>query len=144
MLNFVQEGDRLPEFSVTDGAGGTLTDKDFQGKKSYLVFFVTTCGDCKRELPRMEQLYRLLREEPDCQVIAIARKQGKEVIDAYWEASDFTMPKYLDPDRKVYNKFANSMVPRVYLVDPQGIVRWMGIETFEPSDTELLEKIRAL
>ncbi|MDF9830390.1 TlpA disulfide reductase family protein [Parabacteroides sp. PF5-6] len=144
VINYVEVGDVLPDFSVTDGMGTTLTDEDFKGKKSYLVFFVTTCGDCKRELPRIEQLWRQLKDEPDYQVVAIARKQGKDETDAYWNASAFTIPKYLDPDRTVYAKFANSMVPRIYLVDRQGVVQWMGIETFTPSDAELLEKIKSL
>lgn len=144
VFNYVQPGDVLPAFSVSDGAGNILTHEDFKGKKSYLVFFITTCGDCARELPRIEQIWRQLKDDPDYQVVAIARKQGKEVTDAYWNENGYTMPKYLDPDRKVYEMFANIMVPRIYLIDRDGIVRWMGIETFAPSDEELVEKITSL
>ncbi len=144
VINHVQVGDLLPTFSVSDGAGHILTNEDFIGKKSYLVFFITTCPDCARELPRIEQIWRQVKDDPDYQVVAIARKQGKEETDAYWAEKGHTMPKYIDPDRKVYDKFTNMMVPRIYLVDRDGIVRWMGIETFDPSDEELLEKIRTL
>lgn len=144
VINYVAEGDLLPVFSVDDGAGNRLTNEDFKGKKSYLLFFITTCGDCARELPRIEKIWNQIKEDPDYQVVAIARKQGKKETDAYWADNDLTMPKYLDPDRKVYEMFANVMVPRIYLIDREGVVRWMGIEEFTLSDEELLEKIKSL
>jgi len=144
VINYVQVGDVLPTFSVSDGAGNILTNEDFKGKKSYLVFFVTTCKDCARELPRVEQIWRQVKDDPDYQIVAIARKQGKEETDTYWNNNNYTMPKYLDTDRKVYEMFANITVPRIYLIDREGIVQWMGIETFTPSDDELLKKITSL
>lgn len=144
VLNHVEAGDPLPVFSVSDGAGNVLTNEDFKGKKSYLIFFVTTCPDCARELPKMERIWSQLKDDPAYQVVAIARKQGKEETDAYWKEKNFTMPKYLDPDRTVYNMFANVTVPRIYLVDSKGIVQWMAIEEITLSDGELLEQITSL
>lgn len=145
VINHVKESDPLPEFTVDDGAGNKFTNKDFIGKKSYLVFFTTTCGDCRRELPRIEQVWRKIRDDENCQIITIARKQGKEVVDKFWADQNFTMPKYIDPDRSVYDLFANSMVPRIYLIDRAGIVRWMEIEDFTSiSEEELVEKLVSL
>jgi len=142
VINYIKIGDPLPEFTVDNGEGNKLTNKDFIGKKSYLVFFTTTCRDCQRELPRMDALWQQIKGRDDCQVIAVSRKQGKGITDEFWSDNGFTMPKYLDPDRAVYDLFANSIVPRIYLIDRSGVVRWMGVEDItDISNEELLMQI---
>lgn len=140
----LEVGDMIPVFEVQDGAGKKLTNKDFLGKRSYLMFFTTTCGDCRRELPRIDDVCKAVQHLPDYQVFAIARQQGKKETDEYWKDEEFTMPKFIDPDRIVYNQFAEQYVPRLYLIDAEGRIEWIQVEHFNISDEELLERLLAL
>jgi hypothetical protein len=38
------------------------------------------------------------------------------------------MGYYTDADRSVFNKFANSTIPRIYMIDADGVIRWMAVE----------------
>ncbi len=145
VVNYVTVGDEVPSFTVSDGAGGTFTSASFTGKRSLLVFFHTGCGDCQRELPKVNALWKTLQGEEGYQVIAIAREEKLSSVAVYWNSSKnkFTMPFYLDTDRSVFSLFANSMIPRLYIIDSYGIVQWMAIETLgDMTDKELLRLMK--
>jgi len=142
VINSVEVGDLVPDFNVSDGIGNTFNSSFFIGKRSLLVLFSTTCGDCQRELPKVNRIWEELRDDPFYKVITIAREQNKEITDKYWMDEDFTMPKYLDPDRSVFSLFANSTIPRLYIINEEGVIEWMAIEELTITPEELLEKIR--
>lgn len=50
-IQYVQPGDRLPDFTVELSDGTILSRHSLVGKVSVLVFFHTECPDCQRELP---------------------------------------------------------------------------------------------
>ena len=56
----VKVGDHVPAFTVsmTDGSSQwTFNSNQLKGE-TVIVFFNTTCGDCKRDLPLLEQYYQ--------------------------------------------------------------------------------------
>ena len=149
IINHVKEGDPLPSFEAYGAAHQLLTTEMLTGKRVVLVLFSTECPDCQRELPKIEAVWKHFKEEADFTVVTIARGESAEMVSAYWEKEagekkPFTMPFYLDPDRAIFNAFANSYVPRVYLVNREGVITWMGIETIEPTAEELIEMVNSL
>ena len=54
------------------------------------------------------------------------------------------MPFYLDPNEKVFSLFANSTIPRVYLVNRENIVTWMAVEQMSLSAKQLIGKIEQI
>lgn len=144
IINHVIIGQIIPEFTVSDGIGNSLHSENLNGKKTLLVFFSTTCPDCQRELPKIQAVWDSLKNIPDYVIITIARSQSKEITDNYWNSEGFTMPKYLDPDRSVFDLFANSTIPRIYIIDSKGIIRWMAVETLDLQPEELINKMKSL
>lgn len=51
----------------------------------------------------------------DVKFVLISREEGNETISSYWIAQGFTMPYSAQEDRRVYELFAKTRVPRVYL-----------------------------
>ena len=108
----LQVGDRCPEFSVLTDKGGAV-----------IIFFNTSCSDCQRELPKMQQIYeQYLQDASSVQWVCIAREEDANSIAAYWEKHGLTMPYSPQTDRKIYNLFANSEIPRVYVISPECII----------------------
>jgi peroxiredoxin len=149
-------GDVVPEFTVkqADGASDApFLAADFEGRRSVIVFFQTTCADCRRELPKIHEAWQLFskyRAFPDVQFILISRGENAATVAEYWTSvaeskpSFDPMPYYLDPERETYNKFANTYVPRLYLIGTDGRVKYMAIEEFDFDGAELIDLIDAL
>lgn len=144
MENYVVVGDVIPDFVIIEDNGARFDSSTLLGKKTALLFFHTGCPDCARELPIVEKAWNELKDDPDVIFIAIARGQTAEETDAYWEKHQLTIPKFNDPQRAVFELFAHSYVPRLYLINREKVVRWMGIETLNLTSSELVEKVRML
>lgn len=119
--NIVNVGDRLPAFTVTMNDGRQLTTDSLRGKPSLIVFFSTTCPDCQRELPQLNQRY--LEHGLDTTFVAISREQAAPVVTAYWKEHGLSLPFSAQADRQVYSLFARRGIPRIYVSDADGIVQ---------------------
>lgn len=142
--NYIRVGDKLPEFILKNTAGDEMNSQELEGKITLLVFFLTTCPDCERELPVIEETWKNLHENPDYRLVAISRAESAAAVTAYWEKNSFTMPFYLDPKRDVFSLFANSTIPRVYLVNRERVVTWMAIEEIKLNSKQLTMKVNEL
>lgn len=116
----VRAGDRVPSFTVIMNDNTQFTTSNLGGKPCVIVFFSTTCGDCRRELPVIDQRYRA--HGADTTFVAIAREQAAADIAAYWEANDLLLPFSPQEDREVYALFAKSGIPRVITVNSRGVI----------------------
>lgn len=129
--SIIKTGDAVPHFDLPGIATGEgiVSPDDFMGEKTLLVFFITDCKDCRREMPFVDYAYRRLSAN-GLKVKAIGRSETTERVAAFWAdlGLDPAMPHYLDPAREVYALFAEHTVPRIYLVDETGTVVWMAVE----------------
>ena len=126
----VHVGDRVPSFSVTMTDGGeerTFSTSQLTGE-TVIVFFNTWCPDCQRELPRLNQYYLQHKEDKGFQMVAISREESAESIATFWKAQGLSIPYSPQADRRIYNLFASSIIPRVYFCSSEGIVSKVCIE----------------
>lgn len=135
IINYVGVGDRVPPFTVTNGDNTLASPSDFTGNTTILVFFHTACPDGEREMPKVQEAWEELKDLPDCRAAAIGRGQTNADLDEKWIYGD--IPRFGDPDSKIFNKFANLRIPRLYIVDSQGVIRYMAIETWKKDGEEL-------
>ena len=130
--DLVRVGDRLPSFSVevVDGVDRYTFSSEVLTGPTVIVFFNTSCSDCQRELPVLNEYYLQHCSEPGFQMVAIAREETEESIRAYWEINNLSIPYSPQSDRRVYNLFATMTIPRVYFCSHTGLITWIGIEKF--------------
>lgn len=122
----VTVGQRLPVFDVTLADGSVFSSADLAGRPVVIVFFNTTCGDCRKELPTVQELYGDLGEA--VRFVCIGRAEPAADVAAYWAANGLTLPYSAQSDRRVYELFATRAIPRVYVADAAGIVRATFVE----------------
>ena len=129
----VSVGDRLPVFTVAtveaDGTAGTFSTARLKGE-TVVVLFNTSCSDCRRELPRMNEYYLQHRGDKGFQMVAISREEGAESVAAYWKEQGLSIPYSAQTDRRIYNLFASSIIPRTYFCSADGIITQILVETF--------------
>ncbi len=132
----VNVGDRVPLFTVdvvNDGVHSTFSTAQLTGE-TVIVFFNTTCPDCQRDLPKLNQYYLKHKVDEGFQMVAISREEGEEDVAAYWKDNGLQIPYSAQNDRRIYELFASSIIPRVYFVSAQGIVTRVFIERFDEID----------
>ena len=133
VTEYVKVGDRVPAFSVetvlADGSTATFSTARLTGE-TVIVLFNTSCGDCQRELPRLNEYYLQHRSEPGFQMVAISREEGAESVAAYWKEQGLSIPYSAQTDRRIYNLFASSIIPRTYFCSADGIITQILVETF--------------
>ena len=134
-------GDSLPTFQVTMNDGSTIRTSDLLGGVSMVVLFSVDCGDCRMELPEVQRLWNQQLGVP---IVLIARENTEEVIRSFWQQAQLTMSYSPQSDRKVYSLFASSRIPRIYISDAQGVIRFSHADDAMPTAEQLADEIKAI
>ena len=117
-------GDKLPDFEVIMSDGSVVSNNSLEGNISLVMFFHTSCPDCQQALPRVQDIYNEYTQK-GVYFVLIGRECGKDEIEAYWSENGLNMPYSAQDDRSVYNLFASSRIPRIYISDENGTVRYI-------------------
>ena len=134
-------GDALPTFQVTMNDGSTVRTADLLGDVSMVVLFSVDCGDCRTELPEVQRLWNQQLGVP---IVLIARENTEEQIQSFWQQAQLTMTFSPQSDRAVYSLFASSRVPRIYISDAQGVIRFSHADDAMPSAEQMAAEIMTL
>lgn len=127
-------GDSVPDFTVVMNNGSVVTGDWLRKGVSVIMFFNTGCPDCQKTLPSLQSIYE--EYDPEVKFALISREQGDDEIAPYWKSQGYTMPYSAQSDRTIYNMFASSRVPRVYICK-DGIIKFMYDDDPVPSHADL-------
>jgi peroxiredoxin len=129
-------GDPLPGFEVLMNDGSVVSDESLKGNVSVVIFFNTTCPDCQKVLPVVQEIYDEYCPK-GVRFAVISREDTSENIKSYWEKNALNMPYSVQKTRKVYEKFARSAIPRIYINDKNGVIRYIYTDESLPLYSQL-------
>jgi peroxiredoxin len=134
-------GDKMPAISVEEVSGSTFSLASEKGKVVVVNFWATWCGPCQVEMPRLEkEIWEKYKSYPNFAMIAIAREQTRETVSDFEKKHPvYTYPLAFDPHRAVYKQFADSGIPRTYVVGRDGKIVFQSVG-YEPADFDSLDK----
>ena len=76
----VQDGKKaIPEFELTNVAGGSLKDTDLKGKVAVVDFWATWCPPCRASLPHTQKISKMNGKK--ITVLAISNEDSKTITD---------------------------------------------------------------
>ena len=140
-------GERMPDFSLTDFAGNTVTRASLAGAPVVIDFWATWCIPCRTALPALDTIARRFRDR-GVVVVAINVDRTRAAADA-WLAGRLpapTMRLVHDPEGALLANFGASGMPAAYVIDRDGVVRFAaggysadGTDTIERAIETLLE-----
>lgn len=139
----IKVGDSLPEFKVTMNDGTIVSDDSLKGEVSIVMFFHISCPDCQQALPRVQRLYDEYASE-NLKWALISRECSSDEIEAYWSGNGLDLPYSAQNDRDIYNLFATSRIPRIYISDENGTVRYIFTDDPVPSYDDLKSAVESL
>jgi cytochrome c biogenesis protein CcmG, thiol:disulfide interchange protein DsbE len=131
-------GGGLPSVVLRDIKGATIRiPGDIRGKVLILHFWQAGCSSCKLEMPAMDNLYATYRRK-GLEILAVNVGQKKETVQASAGELGVSYPLLIDADRKGSTVFGVTDVPRTYIIDRSGIVRY---RIFGGASPALLKKL---
>ena len=136
-------GDILPDFEVVMNDGSVVTDDMLKESVSVVMFFHTSCPDCQQVLPQMQKIYDEYASE-GVKFALISREDSDMSIDAFWNEKGLKMPYSAQTTRKIYEKFASERIPRVYICEKGGIIRYIFTDNPNPSYDDIKVSLDSL
>ena len=136
-------GDSLPDFEVVMNDGSVVTDDMLKESVSVVMFFHTSCPDCQQVLPQMQKIYDEYTPK-DVRITLISREESILSVFTFWEEKGLKMPYSAQPTRKIYEKFAFERIPRVYICEKGGIIRYIFTDNPNPSYDDIKVSLDSL
>lgn len=140
----LKSGDKLPAFSITLNNGLEVTNEEFRGKVSLIVFFNTGCPDCRKELPVIQEVYEYFKEYDDIKVLAISREQGYNDVCQYWASNDLSVPFSAQDERYVYDKFSENGIPLIFIINKNLVIYKVWKENECPDKYQIICTIESV
>lgn len=110
-----------PDFVLKDIHGKPVSLAQFKGKPVLINFWATWCGPCKQELPSLQRLHDVSKNNGNIQIIAISIDRSNiEKIHQYARSLSLSFPILLDPDRIARKSYFVRGLPTSYLIDADG------------------------
>jgi peroxiredoxin len=148
----VVEGSQAPEFTFPLLDGGEASLSDYKGEVVLLNMWATTCIECLKEMPLMEEKYRELKGQP-FEILAVSTDpEGAEVVQPFLEnigENEFddpgalSFPVLLDTENTVADMYQTRKYPESFIIDKEGKVVGIIIGKLQDSDFFLIEELIA-
>jgi len=140
----VEAGQPAPSFSARALEGdSTLSLSAYKGKVVFVDFWASWCGPCQAAMPVIESLRNEFPAD-QFQVLAVNVDQDPAKAKAFLERRKVGYPSVSDPEGRLPATYGLKTMPTSYLVDRNGVVRFVH-EGFRPSDADKLRaEIRGL
>ena len=137
----VKDGQKAPLFEVQMFDGSTIKLADLKGKVVLLNFWATWCPPCRAELARVEKDIIEKFKGQDFVFIPVSRGEKRETVAAFREKMGYTFPMGLDTDGRVYAEYAQTYIPRNFLIGKDGKVVKASVGYNEVEFAELIKLI---
>ncbi|MGE0321682.1 MAG: TlpA family protein disulfide reductase [Polyangiaceae bacterium] len=131
-------GSEAPTFQLKKFEGTeSLSPSDSRGKVTIIDFWATWCAPCKDSFPAYEAI---AREHPgEVVVLGISEDEKPDGIAAFVAETGVTFPIAWDEGQQVASQYDPSTMPTSYILDRNGIVRFVHVG-FNPGDEGTLRE----
>jgi peroxiredoxin len=131
-------GGMLPSATLPGLKGESFRIPDeLRGKVTILHFWQVGCSSCRLEMPALDKLYQTYRGK-GLEILAVNVGQRKETVKSFATELGVSYPLLIDTEGKIAALFGVTDVPRTYLIDRSGVVRYRILGS---ATQEMLKKL---
>jgi len=118
--DYLEEGDRLSEFSFETIDGDSISIEDLKGQVVYINFFATWCSPCLKELGMMKEELLDDIDDDDFYFVALGRGHTAEQLIAFKDKKGFDLNFGMDTDKELFYRFSEKGIPLNIVIDRDG------------------------
>ena len=133
-------GAPMPSVVVKRFEGGGKIDLGaLQGKVVLVDIWASWCAPCMEEMPLLDEMAGRLKQK-GVQIIAVSVDEDKDSAQTFLSSRpSWSLTVAHDPKGKLPDALQPGKMPSSYVVDAEGIIRYVN-EGFERGDLKVLEK----
>ncbi len=136
-VSAISVGDTVPSFKARtiDGSKSIAVD-DYRGKVVLIDFWASWCPPCLKSLPKYNELRREIGTS-DFEIVAVNVDENTEDAKKFLAKHPVSYPIAKDPKGVLPGVFGVKAMPTSYLVDKNGVVKYVHA-AFKEGDIEKL------
>ena len=140
----VEAGEAAPAFTAPELSGpGKLSLDQYRGMVVYVDFWASWCAPCVTGMPLIDELRQEFPAQ-DFAVVGVNVDGEPRKARRLLERQPVGYPSVSDPSGLLPERYGLETMPTSYLIDRQGVVRYVH-EGFRKADIEVLRRrIRSL
>ena len=120
-ISVLEQPRELSSFSFFDEYGNEHTMSNYRGKVVALHFWATWCPPCRKELPSIDYLQKVLDKEEFTFITLSVDREGINVVAEYMASHNINnLPIFLDENMKAARALFINGIPSTILIDREG------------------------
>ena len=131
------------ELRLPDLEGRERTLDELTGKVVLVNFWASWCTPCITEMPSIQRLAEAMRGKPFA-VIGVNVGEAVGRVRVVVQRLGTKFPMLLDKDSAVFNRWGVTLLPTTYVLDGEGMVRYLGRGPLEWDGVEISEALERL
>ena len=114
----------------------------WKGKVVYVDFWATWCEPCKKSFPKIQELYTKYKGQVE--VVGISEDDENTGIKEFGEQFGAKFPLGWDKGKEIAAKWQPKSMPASFVVDKQGVVRFVHLGYHDGEEAEIEKEIKSL
>ena len=135
-------GKSASTFSLTSVNGGNKMAIE-KGKVTIVDFWATWCEPCKKSFPKYQELY-VKYKASGLEILAISVDDEKKEIPDFIKTYGAKFPVGWDEGHKVADCYKPPNMPSAYVIDKNGVVKFVRNGYHDGEEKELEKEIKSL
>lgn len=132
-------GDQAPNFVLTDVEGNKHRLSDYRGKGVFLNFWGTWCKPCEKEMPYMNNQYKVFRDQ-GVEILAVNVGESDFAVNKFINKHHLVFPVLIDKKKDVLQTYGIVPLPTTVMIDPNGKVTHISKGELTEKNIEALMK----
>lgn len=137
----ISVGQEAPDFVLSDMEGNKHKLSDYKGKGVFLNFWGTWCKPCEREMPYMDNQYKVFKEQ-GVEILAVNVGEPEFLINKFIQKHDLSFPILKDPKKDIMGVYGIYHLPATILITPDGEV--IKVEEGELTEEKIITMMESI